>query len=75
MLEKIPRGEVVVKDEVAEARLEKLLAGMDVPDWKRTRLTYQKLQWLESNLGKRNSGHEWYGEAMELITKLKGGGQ
>ena len=48
-----------------EERLSKIVKQMDVPDWKRS-----NLKWLKKKLGTRNSEHQFFEEAMELIDDL-----
>lgn len=54
-------------DAVNEMDLTRMLKPMDLPWNRRKNFTPQKLRWLKKNLGKRNSGHKNYKEAMELI--------
>jgi hypothetical protein len=53
-----------------EAVLEKTLKDMKLPIHRKADLNPQKLQWLKKNLGRFNSSHENYAEAMELIESL-----
>jgi len=50
--------------------LQKTLKGMKLPVHRKTDINPQKLQWLKKNLGKFNSEHKNYTEAMELIEIL-----
>lgn len=50
-------------------QLESLLNGMDVPSFRK-----RKVAWLRRNLAVRNSDHNRFNEAMELINELYANG-
>lgn len=51
------------------AELKVALSGMDVPAYRRT-----SIQWLSRNLAVRNSEHENYTKAAEIVEKLRAAG-
>jgi len=54
-------------DNVNETELARKLKNMDLP-WNRKKdFTPQKLRWLKKNIGRRNSEHKNYEEAIQLI--------
>ncbi len=51
------------------AELKGLLSDMDVPVYRKT-----SVHWLSRNLGIRNSAHEHYARAAEIIERLRAAG-
>jgi len=51
-------------------KLEKLVAGMDLPFYRKTIKSYDGLRWLDKNMEDRNAAHKNYLAAKELIKEL-----
>lgn len=57
-------------DKASKRELLSLIAGMDVPDYRRKLESNHDVCWLNKNLGARNSSHRNFAKAMELIKKM-----
>ena len=50
--------------------LQELIKGMDLPDWRKSKLTPHNLRWLGRNMGIRNASHPKYQEARAVLARL-----
>lgn len=50
--------------------VEKLIAKMDLPVYRKTVKHNDDARWLKNNLGVRNSNHKNYAKVMELLGSL-----
>jgi len=51
-------------------QLEGILKSMNIPRFRKTKVSTPNLRWLARNLGVQNSKHPKYKEAMDLVTFL-----
>jgi hypothetical protein len=52
------------------AEIEKLIAKMDLPNYRKNVKHNDDVRWLKNNLAVRNSSHKNYTQAMQLINEL-----
>ena len=50
--------------------LQELIKGMDLPEWRKSKLTHHNLRWLCRNMGIRNASHPKYQEARAMLARL-----
>jgi hypothetical protein len=51
-------------------RLLKLLGPMELPEWRKTKLTIHNCRWLLHNMGLKNATHPNFEEAKTLLVNI-----
>ena len=60
----VPNGTTMV------TKLVELLRPMELPEWRKSKLTIHNVRWLSRNMGLKNSTHPNYNESIELIKAI-----